>query len=70
MIKIKNKYNVGDVVYAAGISDENKSRYEIARIHSIMKEDMSIVVTYDIKEMDGRFNSYLCSRYFVENELF
>lgn len=70
MIKVKNKFNIGDIVYAANISDEDKSRYEIARIHSIIKEDMTMIVTYDIKELDGRFNSYLCSRYFLENELF
>ena len=70
MIKVKNKFNIGDIVYAAGISDEDKSRYEIARVVSIMKEDMSMAVTYDLKELDGHFNSYLCSRYFLENELF
>ena len=70
MIKVKNRFNIGDIVYAAGISDEDKSRYEIARIHSIVKEDMSVVVTYDLKELDGHFNSYLCSRYFLEDELF
>lgn len=70
MIKVKNKFNIGDIVYAAGISDEEKSRYEIARIHSIIKEDMTMIVTYDIKELDGHFNSYLCNRYFLEDELF
>lgn len=70
MIKVKNKFNIGDIIYAADISDENKSQYEIARIHSIVNEDMSVVVTYDLKELDGHFNSYLCSRYFLENELF
>lgn len=70
MIKVKNKFNIGDIIYAADISDENKSQYEIARIHSIVNEDMSVVVTYDLKELDGHFNSYLCSRYFLEDELF
>ena len=70
MIKVKNKFNIGDIIYAADISDENKSQYEIARIHSIVNEDMSVVVTYDLKELDGHFNSYLCSRYFLEDKLF
>lgn len=70
MIIVKNKFNIGDIVYAAGISDEDNSRYEIARIHSIVNEDTNVVVTYDLKELDGHFNSYLCSRYFLESELF
>ena len=70
MIKVKNKFNIGDIIYAADISDENKSQYEIARIHSIVNEDMSVVVTYDLKELDGHFNRYLCCRYFLEDELF
>lgn len=70
MIKVKNKFNIGDIVYAADISDVDKSQYEIARIHSIVNEDMRVIVTYDIKELDGHFNSYPCSRYFLENELF
>lgn len=31
---------------------------------------MSVVVTYGLKELDGHFNSYLCIRYFLEDELF
>ena len=70
MIKVKNKFNIGDIVYAADVSDEDKSRYKIARIHSLVKEDMGVVVTYDLKELDGHFNNYLCCRYFLEDQLF
>ena len=27
MIKVKNKFNIGDIIYAADISDENKIDY-------------------------------------------
>ena len=70
MIKVKNKFNIGDIVYVANLSDKDNSRYKVARIRTIIYEDMGVSVTYDLEELDGRFNSYLCSRYFLENELF
>lgn len=70
MIKIKNKFNIGDIVYVAGFSDEDKSRYSIVRFDFIIGEDMETFIHYGVRSLDGRYNNYVYCRCFMENELF
>lgn len=46
MIKANNKFNIGDLVYVAGFSDADKSRYKVDYVEASIGEDMNPRIVY------------------------
>lgn len=70
MIKIRNKFNIGDVVYVAKLSDKDKSRYKVSHITSYVDEDLNATIRYGITTLDGSFNHALIECFFLDDDLF
>jgi len=70
MIKIRNKFNIGDVVYVAKLSDKDKSRYKVSHVTAYVDEYLNATIRYGITTLDGSFNSLLIECFFLEDDLF
>ena len=73
MIKVNNKFDIGDLVYVAGFSDADKSRYKVDYVEASIRmkdKDMNPRIVYGLQSLDRPYDSDVRCRVFPEKELF
>lgn len=70
MIKAKNKFNIGDLVYVSKLSDNSKKRYKVEGMYIEVYKNGEVRVMYIISNENGSYASEAVGLYFLENDLF
>lgn len=70
MIKANNKFNIGDLVYVSGLSDETKKRYKVECMYVRVYDDYVPKTTYGMLSEEGKYTEELGGMVIPEEDLF